>query len=380
MHILGLIAENYKRLRVVQITPKGRVVQITGKNGQGKSSVLDAIWSALVGAKATPEKPVRRGAEKARIKLNLGDLVVTRTISPTGNHVLTVENAKGVKITSPQKMLDDLLGELSFDPLAFVSMKPKEQVETLRKVAKIDLDVEALNASNQADFDERTIVNREVKRLETEVASITLQDGLPRQKLDEAAVLAKIAEANEANKNASALMRAKNELGGQVGIAKNQADENTRFIESQQAKIAELEVQLDHAKKALVAARNAGTQLEQAQRVAQEAYDAAPAGEMADMVALTNELQQVQITNREIDKRTRRFTLEQELGKQQKKAAELTRSIEKRNEEKTTAIQTAKMPVDGLSFDENQVQFNGIPLEQLGEAEQIRIARRLQWP
>ena len=33
MHILELIAENYKRLRVVEITPKGRVVQITGNVG-----------------------------------------------------------------------------------------------------------------------------------------------------------------------------------------------------------------------------------------------------------------------------------------------------------------------------------------------------------
>ena len=106
MQIIGLVAENYKRLRVVEITPKGRVIQITGKNGQGKTSVLDAIWAALVGAKAMPDKPVRKGADRARIKLDLGELVVTRTIAPGGTHTLTVENAKGTKIASPQGMLD----------------------------------------------------------------------------------------------------------------------------------------------------------------------------------------------------------------------------------------------------------------------------------
>jgi recombinational DNA repair ATPase RecF len=84
MQILGFVAENYKKLRIVEITPKGRIVQITGKNGQGKTSVLDAIWSALVGAKAIPEKPVRKGADKARIKIDLGELIVRRDISTTG--------------------------------------------------------------------------------------------------------------------------------------------------------------------------------------------------------------------------------------------------------------------------------------------------------
>jgi recombinational DNA repair ATPase RecF len=42
MKITKLIAENVKKLSVVEITPDGNLVQITGKNGQGKSSVLDA--------------------------------------------------------------------------------------------------------------------------------------------------------------------------------------------------------------------------------------------------------------------------------------------------------------------------------------------------
>lgn len=49
MKIVSLTAENVKKLTVVEITPAGNLVQITGKNGQGKSSVLDAIWWALAG-------------------------------------------------------------------------------------------------------------------------------------------------------------------------------------------------------------------------------------------------------------------------------------------------------------------------------------------
>lgn len=55
MKIVQLTAENVKRLTAVSIAPDGNLVQITGRNGQGKTSVLDAIWWALAGMYAEPE-------------------------------------------------------------------------------------------------------------------------------------------------------------------------------------------------------------------------------------------------------------------------------------------------------------------------------------
>ena len=81
MKIIRLTAENVKRLRAVEITPDGTLQVVTGRNAQGKSSVLDAIWLALGGgtaARDTP-RPVRDGEERASVTLDLGDLTVTRT-------------------------------------------------------------------------------------------------------------------------------------------------------------------------------------------------------------------------------------------------------------------------------------------------------------
>ena len=120
MKIISLTAENVKRLRAVEITPDGNVVTITGRNAQGKTSVLDAIWLALGGGAASKGtiRPIRDGEEKASVRLDLGDLVVTRTW--TGDKTaLTVTAADGAKYTSPQGILDALVGRLSFDPLEF---------------------------------------------------------------------------------------------------------------------------------------------------------------------------------------------------------------------------------------------------------------------
>lgn len=81
MKIIELQAENVKRLRAVDITPDGTLQVIGGRNAQGKSSVLDAVWLALGGGKAAKETPlpIRDGQEKASVRLDLGDLIVTRS-------------------------------------------------------------------------------------------------------------------------------------------------------------------------------------------------------------------------------------------------------------------------------------------------------------
>lgn len=52
MKVISLQAENVKRLKAVAIAPSDNLVEITGKNAQGKTSVLDALWWALAGKDA----------------------------------------------------------------------------------------------------------------------------------------------------------------------------------------------------------------------------------------------------------------------------------------------------------------------------------------
>lgn len=167
MKIIQFTAENIKKLKAVSIRPDGTLVLVTGANAQGKSSVLDAIFMALGGSKAIPSQPVRHGMEKAYVKLDLGELIVTRKFTANGGTSLTVEAANGSKFPSPQSMLDGLLGALAFDPLEFSRMAPKQQLETLRGLVKLDVDIDALDVETKKLYDQRTIINRDVKSLQS---------------------------------------------------------------------------------------------------------------------------------------------------------------------------------------------------------------------
>ena len=182
MRIVELYAENVKRLRAVSITPDPTVQVIGGRNAQGKSSVLDAIWLALGGGQASRAitRPVRDGEDHATVALDLGDLRVTRSWSAAGKSTLRVEAADGARYSSPQAILDRLVGSLSFDPLAFTRLPARQQREALLDLVDLDVDLDELEAQRAALYAERTQVGRRGKTLGEVAVDENLADQIGR--------------------------------------------------------------------------------------------------------------------------------------------------------------------------------------------------------
>jgi recombinational DNA repair ATPase RecF len=203
LRITRFSAQNFMRLVVVDISPSGDVIEITGRNRQGKTSVLDGIWAALGGTGVAPDMPIRRPKKgsketaptKATITAELGTdgttrLTVTRTYTEKGGS-LKITNADGFEAAKPQQMLDKLMGSLSMDPMAFLAAKPKDQAELLRQLVK--LDTTAIDAERKRLYEQRTLVNRDVAMRTGEVDGIRLLDA--PEPVDVAALLVEQREA-----------------------------------------------------------------------------------------------------------------------------------------------------------------------------------------
>lgn len=386
MKIIELVAENFRKLRVVEINPGGQpVVKVTGRNGQGKTSVIDSIWFGLKGQKTLPDRKtdvVRRGSERMKVTVKVGEdggketFTIVRTLGMEGNPpTLTITPAVHKEAQkTPQEYLDDLFGALTFDPLAFAHMSTADQVAELKKTAKLDIDFEQLAAEDETDYNERTAVNREVKLLEGQLAGMTVLEGLPKSKIDTASLTAAIEKAAETNRQAQAVFQARQELGAtaaRIGLEKTEAD---RLITTRETEITSLEKQLAAARTALEKAKTDRDATEKRRQAAELAFQSAPAGDLVDVGALSQELQSAERTNRAIDERARYDSLKAQKDEKTRKAAQLTRAMEQRAEKKRAALANAKIPVDGLIFDEQRVTYRGIPIDQLGEGEQIRIS------
>jgi hypothetical protein len=367
MKIIRLQAEGFKRLVAVDISPEGDVVEVRGNNAEGKSSVLDSIFAALGGAAAMPIKPVRTGEEYALIRLDLGDLKVTRYFSADGTDRLKVENAEGASYAEPQTMLNKLVGRIAFDPLAFARMKPAEQSAELRRLVPLKVDLDALAKADKADLLARRDVNRDARALEPRIAAIVLPDELPA-KPDRDAIVEALGSAGETN---AAIERERvRRADMQATIERRIADavENDERVASLRAEADRLEAVVVHVR--------AGTEERKAELAALPLI-----AELVDTAKLSTDLSEADKALAVHRRAEERKALEKEFEALRVKSSAFSTSIEERAALRDKALAEAEMPVPGLSLatvdDEQVVTFEGEPFSQSSGAQQLRVSMAL---
>lgn len=360
MKIVQFTAENIKKLKVVSITPTGSVVQITGPNGSGKSSVLDAIFWALGGTEDIPSHPVRSGEQRAHVRLDLGEVVVTRKFAGD-NSTLTVEAESGARFPSPQRMLDDLIGTLSFDPLEFSRKNSKAQLEELRRLVPLSVDVDALDGLNKRDYDDRTDLNRQLKQLRAQADGITVPADLPAEAVDVSALVAEIDKAGETNAERARLRANKNAAISKIGDLR--------------VRVVNLKAELVNRERELELFRAQVTTVEQEAKDLQAYIDVTPDAPAAiDTTVLRDKINAAGDVNTALDRRQRRTDLLKQVADLETQCQGLTQAMDARTEEKTKAIGEAQMPVEGLGFGDGEILYNGLPFNQASSAEQLRVS------
>lgn len=318
MRITKFEAENFKRLKAVDITPDDNTVVIAGRNAQGKTSVLDGIMAALAGRSGSKElvRPIRDGESRARVLVELDDLVVERKWTPSGSTVTVGPKGGNSRLNSPQAVLDKLIGTLSFDPLAFAEAEPKKQVSILIDLIGRDKFEQIANERRDA-FENRTDVNRQVKSIRARFEAIGRVEKI--EPVDQDALSREYGAAREKMALRDRWIRAKAELDEIEARVKELPQ--TRDIETVDSLLT-----------------NAVKINDQARR-----YD--------DSQALAEELEQGEA-----------------------EAERLTSLIALADQGRTDLIASAALPVEGLAFDDDGVEFNGVPFIQASAAERLKVS------
>lgn len=336
MRIIELKSSNIKRLKAVELhlDENQNLVLITGKNGQGKTSVLDSIWYALGGKKAVQDKPIRDGEEKGEIEIDVEGYLVKRTFTEKSSY-LVVTNKDGSKYSNPQEFLDYIIGNLSFDPLEFSRMDEKKQIAELTKV--VGLDLAPLDEKKKKLTEERLFVGREMKT----IGQINTETVLAATKVDQKPI------------DTTALQNKY-----RMALETKNSQQNLLHLETDlKQRIKDLEAGLKEANKALFDTQEQIKMLK-----------------VEDPDKIQDELHQALQVAKDQDEAKRIIA---EDAKYQAKDAEyrkLTEDIKAVDEEKAKKLSAVKMPIDGLSWDEDKVLYKGIPFIQGSAAEQLRVS------
>jgi len=343
--LIRLEAENFKRLRAVEIRPSEQgVTVVAGRNAQGKSSVLDAIQSALAGKRSAPERPVRDGEDKAVIVCELdGGLVVRRSFTAKGGGSLTVTAADGADMRSPQQVLDAMFATMAFDPLAFTRMSSKEQAEEVRRVTGLDLS--DLDDRHATAYAARRDANREVKRLQGAVDSVPHHHDAESVDMD-----ALYAERSAARDSMDLRDRTQRRLDG---------------LRAEHDEVRE---------KIRVLTERAEALVQEARDAKQALADMPPAPDLADV---EKRIATADAQARKVRENEKRAALVSKLNEAQAQAKRHDDEIQSVAAERASRIASVDLPVPGLEFDGDGVTLHGMPYSQASSAEQLRASMAL---
>lgn len=125
---------------IEQLELDGKSVELTGSNGVGKSSVLDAIRLALTNN--SKRKYIVKNGEKEGIvfvKLDNG-ITIDRKKRVDKSDYKSIKDDNGNEISSPETFLKDIFTPLQLEPVEFLSMSEQEQNRILLNLIEFNKD------------------------------------------------------------------------------------------------------------------------------------------------------------------------------------------------------------------------------------------------
>ena len=332
---------------------------------------------AVFGGKdASPERAVRKGAKKGEVIVDLGDLVAKVRFTAAGGRELIVEDKEGHKLPSPQAVMDRLTGKVGFDAEDFIRKPAPEQLSILRRIVGIDF--KDIDEKKKGLFDQRTLVNAEVRRLEAQIAAAPNPTDAPAELVDTMELHMKVTQAHEHNNEVNPLQRTvegcERNLQGcdeDIGTCMDDVDSIKIEIEAAEKKLAALKVELPKAEQSLEQSNKNRvtfvTELEAAKaKVAAFVH--------VDVKPILEKIAGADAANTKHRQAEARKALAVTLAGQQRNAQALTNRIDECDAEKERLMQEAKFPVKGLAFTEDGILFDGLPFAQASSSTKRRVS------
>lgn len=340
--------ENVKRVKAVTIEPTSNGLTILGgNNNQGKTSVLDAIAWALGGNKYKPSKPARDGSMNPptlRLELSNG-LIVERKGK---NSDLKVTDPSGQK--AGQQLLDSFVEELALNLPKFIESSAKDKANTLLQIIGVGEKLWELDRKEERLYNERRTIGQ-----------------IADQKKKYAAEQPHFPEAPNELVSISDLIHEQQEILARNGenAKKRQNRENiVNSLHLSEARLKQLKEQL--------------AQEEATHESLMSDYIAANKS-IEDLVDESTDEIESSIANIEEINRKVRANLDKEKAEEDAKQYssqydKLSKEIQDVRDERTSLLDSADLPLPGLSVEDGELVFEGQKWDNMSGSQQLRVA------
>lgn len=347
--------ENVKRIKAVKVEPTANgLTVIGGRNGQGKTSVLDAIAWALGGDRYKPSEAKN------------SDSVIPPTLHIVLSNGLVVER-KGknsdLKVTDPegnkagQQLLNEFVEQFALDLPKFMESSSKGKANTLLQIIGIGNELEALEHEEKELYNERLTIGRiadQKKKFAREQPyypdapnALVSPSELIKKQQD---ILARNGENQRKRDRLAEITRAKHNIYDEI----ERIDKNIKTLSEQ--------------RKSLLSDYNRAVEDEEtAQKTVLELQDESTA-ELEASIANIDEINRKVRANLDKDK------AEEDALDYQNQYNQLTAKITDARDRKTKLLDSAELPLPELSVRDGELIYKGQKWDNMSGSERLIVS------
>ena len=339
--ISTLELENVKRIKVVSLAPaESGLTVIGGDNGQGKTSVLDAIAWALGGEKFKPSNPQREGSVlPPHLRITLSNGLVVERKGDKGALKVTDPNGK----KAGQQLLNEFVESLALNLPKFMGATGKEKAHTLLQIIGVEDKLAELERQEETIYNQRHALGQIADR-----------------KAKYAEELPNYTEAPAEEISIADLIKSQQEILARNGENQRKRADRERY----DRELAQAQIDFDRAKKAL----------EQAEKNALTARKSAEGLQDESTAEIEENIRNIDEINAKVRANIERERAFQEADELKGQYGELSEKIEQIRAEKSSLLNNAEMPLAGLSVEDGELVYNGAKWDCMSGAEQLKIA------
>lgn len=377
--------QNFKGVSHQVLELDGKSAWLIGGNGKGKSSLIDALLSTI-DSQYIPSQPIKEGEQRGVVNIKLAgtdngkdeeyEISITFTPSMRTGRVKLKHNGQEVT-RAPKDMIKSIFGKISFDIYEFISSPKKEQVKTLKVLTGAEDKLNSIDFKLQQSREE---YRRLSKNLE-DAKAVNSRDNRPfndddifkygSAPVDEQAIMNEMSAAEEESKkwndNYNKVMAVKNEYkycNSSIALAGKTMEDIRRQMEELEKKLAAAEKVYDQG---LIQMNEVKAKLDKGEAWLER--NPKPSSE-----AIMTKLSEAKKHN-QMHAIIAEYKKRQDLIlKQQGNVDDMKDSIAKMEREKVDIISNSQLPVKGLSFTDDDITLNNIPLDQVNTATKLDVA------
>lgn len=360
--INSLEVENVKRVKAVAMEPaESGLTVIGGRNGQGKTSVLDAIAWALGGDRKRPSDAKRIGsATDPHLKVELSNGIVVERKGKSAS--LKVTDPEGRK--AGQQLLDSFVAALALDLPKFLAMSDADKAKTLLGIIGVGDELAELEFEEQALYNRRTGIGqmRDVKR--GAAADMPIHPDAPAEAVSAMELIQEqqgILARNGENQRKRDMVREIEAELANAEKAKVNADARVDEIRRQ------FDVAVAEANSAYMRADSLERDLATARKTAEALQDESTAEIEASLAA-------IEATNAKVRDNQRRAEAMREAEELDGQYRDMTERIEAVRRAKLDLLKGADLPLDGLAVENGALTYQGRKWDCMSGSEQLRVA------